>query len=200
MLHSEDYEAMDDDDEEDTYYQDERGDDELKFPVVVGQGGGGGRAGTGRAGGTGGAYAAPSTSSPLHVHSSPKPMPVTDIEQLPVSPGGAYVPSLSEDQIVLPGSAIQKAMALSLEGAEGLRKEGEDSECVICMEGFETSNPKMLTLCNCGMNKTLFHYSCLLEWTQKTDTCPSCRHELLWEEMTAPPRDEDGGEESGGEA
>ena len=44
----------------------------------------------------------------------------------------------------------------------------------------------MLTLCSCGMNKTSFHYACLLQWTAHNETCPSCRHELLWEETSAP--------------
>lgn len=33
----------------------------------------------------------------------------------------------------------------------------------------------MLTLCSCGVNKTFFHYSCLLQWLSKHSYCPACR-------------------------
>ena len=34
----------------------------------------------------------------------------------------------------------------------------------------------MLTLCSCGVNKTFFHYSCLLQWLAKHSYCPACRY------------------------
>lgn len=36
-------------------------------------------------------------------------------------------------------------------------------------------DPEMLTLCSCGVNKTFFHYSCLLQWLSKHSYCPACR-------------------------
>ncbi|CBJ28243.1 conserved unknown protein [Ectocarpus siliculosus] len=58
----------------------------------------------------------------------------------------------------------------------------EERECVICMEEFSKEDPEMLTLCSCGVNKTFFHYSCLLQWLSKHSYCPACRGYLFFEE------------------
>jgi hypothetical protein len=113
---------------------------------------------------------------------TPERLPATSLASF--SPASAASPGalVDPDAFVLPGSALQAALALSMQDVVG--KPGtEGDECVICMDTFTAEDPKMLTLCNCGMNKTNFHYSCLLQWTSKSSTCPSCRHELLWEEM-----------------
>ena len=89
--------------------------------------------------------------------------------------------SLNSDKLILPGSDLQQAIALSMEGT---KLQPGISECVICMDVFDEFNPIMLTLCGCGMNKTQFHYNCLLEWISKDTNCPACRDELLWEERT----------------
>ena len=59
-------------------------------------------------------------------------------------------------------------------------------ECVICMEEFDENNPEMPVLCECGINKTFFHYACLLEWLAKEDNCPVCRKTLFFEEIGEP--------------
>ncbi|RLN96525.1 hypothetical protein BBJ28_00018296 [Nothophytophthora sp. Chile5] len=43
-------------------------------------------------------------------------------------------------------------------------------------------NPKVRTLCNCGMNRTNFHLSCLLEWLNRDANCPVCRAYLFFED------------------
>eukprot|EP00904_Undaria_pinnatifida_P003249 jgi/Undpi1/12925/HiC_scaffold_7.g02591.m1 len=90
---------------------------------------------------------------------------------------------------------------------EAVRRAGaqeEERECVICMDEFTKEDPEMLTLCSCGVNKTFFHYSCLLQWLAKHSYCPACRGYLFFEErhMGAnrgePPATNAAGGDSGG--
>lgn len=95
------------------------------------------------------------------------------------------VPTISTDQVVLPGSDLQMEMAKAMLAQLGTNKGHEhDDECVICMEGFDPTNPRMPTLCGCGENKTYFHLPCLYQWVdQGGSKCPSCRKRLRWEEF-----------------
>jgi hypothetical protein len=89
------------------------------------------------------------------------------------------VPTISPEEIVMPGSKLQAQMALA--AAKSLEQMGD--ECVICMEGFDPTNPRMPTLCGCGQNKTYFHLPCLYQWIEQNKNCPSCRKRLRWEEF-----------------
>jgi Ring finger domain len=90
------------------------------------------------------------------------------------------IPCINSDEIVFPGSALQKEMAAQLTCA---KLKDEDEECVICMEPFSFDNPRMPTLCACGENKTFFHLPCLYQWIEQCENCPSCRQKLAWEEF-----------------
>jgi len=120
------------------------------------------------------------------------------------------IPSIAPDMIVLPGSELQKQMAEhalamvlgtsaktsssdtadapagtspAAKKSSSLLHDSED-ECVICMEGFDPTNPRMPTLCGCGENKTYFHLPCLYQWVEQSGRyCPSCRKKLRWEEF-----------------
>mmetsp|Transcript_9688 Transcript_9688/g.17637 ORF Transcript_9688/g.17637 Transcript_9688/m.17637 type:complete len:243 (-) Transcript_9688:166-894(-) len=89
------------------------------------------------------------------------------------------MPTIDADEVVLPGSALQQEMAKSM--SLSLEEQGE--ECVICLENFDATNPKMPTLCGCGENKTYFHLPCLYQWIEQSRDCPSCRKRLRWEEF-----------------
>jgi hypothetical protein len=91
-------------------------------------------------------------------------------------------PSIAPEEVVIPGSILQKQMSLSLQD-KGILAESSVDECVICMETFDASNPKMPTLCGCGENMTLFHLPCLYQWVEKCRDCPSCRRQLNWQEL-----------------
>ena len=88
-------------------------------------------------------------------------------------------PAIETDEIVLPGSQLQLDMAKQM----AAKLESQDDECVICMEGFDESNPRMPTLCGCGENKTYFHLPCLYQWIDRSEECPSCRKKITWEEF-----------------
>ncbi|TYZ69210.1 hypothetical protein PybrP1_011921 [[Pythium] brassicae (nom. inval.)] len=71
----------------------------------------------------------------------------------------------------------------SYQEVTGVVDEGErDLECVMCLDTFSSLNPKVRTLCNCGMNRTNFHMSCLLEWKNRAAKCPVCREYLYYED------------------
>lgn len=89
------------------------------------------------------------------------------------------MPTIDPDEVVLPGSALQHEMAVHMSST--LEEQGD--ECVICMEGFDATNPRMPTLCGCGENKTYFHLPCLYQWIEQSRDCPSCRKRLRWEEF-----------------
>lgn len=89
------------------------------------------------------------------------------------------IPTIDLEEVVLPGSELQKQMARTV----SLNLEAQGDECVICMEGFDPTNPRMPTLCGCGQNKTYFHLPCLYQWMEQSEDCPSCRQRLRWEEF-----------------
>mmetsp|Transcript_12438 Transcript_12438/g.36126 ORF Transcript_12438/g.36126 Transcript_12438/m.36126 type:complete len:330 (+) Transcript_12438:465-1454(+) len=91
-----------------------------------------------------------------------------------------YVPTIAESEVVVPGSKLQKAMAIA---AAKAFDDNDEDECVICMEPFDPTNPRMPTLCGCGQNKTYFHLPCLYQWIDQNEECPSCRQPLRWEEF-----------------
>lgn len=111
----------------------------------------------------------------------------SNVEASPLRTATVYkslndIPSIALDEVVMPGSKLQKQMSLRLQG-KGILSEAEVDECVICMEAFDDSNPRMPTICGCGENKTFFHLPCLYQWVEKSRECPSCRQELTWREF-----------------
>lgn len=52
----------------------------------------------------------------------------------------------------------------------------EEDACPICLEEYDTENPKMVT--NCEHD---FHLSCLLEWMERSDLCPVCDKEMVFD-------------------
>lgn len=89
------------------------------------------------------------------------------------------VPTIYSNEFILPGSDIQKNMAMAMK----LHMDDQDDECVICMDAFTHDNPRMPTLCGCGENKTFFHLPCLYQWIEENKNCPQCRTVLRWEEF-----------------
>ncbi|ETV99279.1 hypothetical protein H310_08017 [Aphanomyces invadans] len=79
-------------------------------------------------------------------------------------------------------TSIDAYMPLAAPSANVEVADGVELECVMCLDTFDAGNPRIRTLCNCGMNRTNFHLSCLLEWTNRDSTCPVCRENLFFEE------------------
>ena len=97
------------------------------------------------------------------------------------------IPTISPAEIVLPGSLLQQQMAEQMAAVLKINDKetntDDEDECVICMEQFDATNPRMPTLCGCGENKTYFHLPCLYQWIEQSKHCPTCRETLTWEEF-----------------
>ncbi|KAK4339298.1 hypothetical protein RND71_040760 [Anisodus tanguticus] len=52
----------------------------------------------------------------------------------------------------------------------------EDDVCPTCLEEYDADNPRILTKCNHH-----FHLSCILEWMERSETCPICNQEMIYE-------------------
>ncbi|KAL3622146.1 putative E3 ubiquitin-protein ligase rhb1a [Castilleja foliolosa] len=52
----------------------------------------------------------------------------------------------------------------------------DEDACPTCLEEYEAENPKIMTKCNHH-----FHMSCILEWMERSDTCPICDQEMIYE-------------------
>ncbi|KAJ0673327.1 putative transcription factor C2H2 family [Helianthus annuus] len=50
----------------------------------------------------------------------------------------------------------------------------EEDVCPTCFEEYDTENPRIVTKCN-----HQFHLSCILEWMERSNTCPICSQVFL---------------------
>lgn len=112
---------------------------------------------------------------------------IIDVHASPLRTATVYkslddIPSIASEEVVMPGSTLQRQMSIRLKD-KGILSESSVDECVICMEAFDEFNPRMPTLCGCGENKTYFHLPCLYQWVEKCNECPSCREPLAWQEF-----------------
>jgi hypothetical protein len=112
------------------------------------------------------------------------PSPLRQAMSFTATNDANHLCTIHADEIVLPGSMIQQQMAeqMILTGTYNNNATMVD-ECVICMEPFDSTNPRMPTLCHCGTNKTYFHLPCLYQWIEQSENCPSCRTKITWEEF-----------------
>nr|XP_043638623.1 probable E3 ubiquitin-protein ligase RHB1A [Erigeron canadensis] len=67
-------------------------------------------------------------------------------------------------------SEIEKSGELKKPSGPNLPPE----ECPTCLEEYDEDNPKIVTKC-----EHHFHLSCILEWMERSDTCPVCDQEMI---------------------
>ncbi|KAL6979566.1 RING-type E3 ubiquitin transferase [Sarracenia purpurea var. burkii] len=53
--------------------------------------------------------------------------------------------------------------------------EEEEDGCPICLEEYDAENPKLIGKCDHH-----FHLACILEWMERSDTCPVCDQEMVF--------------------
>eukprot|EP00262_Sarcandra_glabra_P008452 TRINITY_DN21985_c0_g1_i1.p1 TRINITY_DN21985_c0_g1~~TRINITY_DN21985_c0_g1_i1.p1 ORF type:complete len:219 (-),score=41.12 TRINITY_DN21985_c0_g1_i1:507-1163(-) len=51
----------------------------------------------------------------------------------------------------------------------------EEDVCPTCFEEYDAENPRIITKCDHH-----FHLSCILEWMERSDTCPICDQEMIF--------------------
>ncbi|XP_073130490.1 probable E3 ubiquitin-protein ligase RHB1A [Henckelia pumila] len=51
----------------------------------------------------------------------------------------------------------------------------EEDVCPTCLEEYDVENPKIITKCDHH-----FHLACILEWMERSDTCPVCDQEMVF--------------------
>lgn len=51
----------------------------------------------------------------------------------------------------------------------------EEHVCPTCLEEYDDDNPKIIA--KCGHH---FHLACILEWKERSDTCPVCDQEMIF--------------------
>ncbi|KAL6986280.1 RING-type E3 ubiquitin transferase [Sarracenia purpurea var. burkii] len=56
-----------------------------------------------------------------------------------------------------------------------LAVEEEEDVCPICLEEYDDENPKLITKC-----EHHYHLACILEWMERSDTCPVCDQEMIF--------------------
>ncbi|KAM6556696.1 hypothetical protein CsatB_003715 [Cannabis sativa] len=52
----------------------------------------------------------------------------------------------------------------------------EEDGCPICLEEYDKENPKLNTKC-----EHHFHLACILEWMERSETCPVCDQEMIFD-------------------
>ncbi|XP_057814920.1 E3 ubiquitin-protein ligase At3g02290 isoform X1 [Cryptomeria japonica] len=53
----------------------------------------------------------------------------------------------------------------------------EEDVCPTCLEEYDEENPQITTKCDHH-----YHLSCILEWMERSDTCPICDQEMIFSE------------------
>ncbi|XP_078148396.1 putative E3 ubiquitin-protein ligase RHB1A isoform X1 [Carex rostrata] len=61
---------------------------------------------------------------------------------------------------------------------ESLPLAEDEDDCPICLEEYDKENPRYFTRC-----EHEFHLACLLDWMERSETCPVCDQILMIEEM-----------------
>ncbi|XP_009799995.1 putative E3 ubiquitin-protein ligase RHB1A [Nicotiana tabacum] len=54
----------------------------------------------------------------------------------------------------------------------------EEDVCPTCLEEYDGDNPRIVAKCNHH-----FHLSCILEWMERSQTCPICNQDMIYEDL-----------------
>ncbi|KAG8090850.1 hypothetical protein GUJ93_ZPchr0011g28032 [Zizania palustris] len=116
------------------------------------------------------------TSTPDTYRAPPAPLPY-DVG-LPV----AENPDLEKSDLKSKTDDQQESLKVDEYGSceKGVPEDKLDEEdvCPICLEEYDEENPRSLTKC-----EHHFHLCCILEWMERSETCPVCDQITLIDEI-----------------
>uniref|UniRef100_A0A0D3HKR0 RING-type E3 ubiquitin transferase n=3 Tax=Oryza TaxID=4527 RepID=A0A0D3HKR0_9ORYZ len=108
------------------------------------------------------------TSTPDTYRAPPAPLPYDVSLPVPENPDleKSDLKSKTDDQ---QEESLEVDEFKSCEKCVAEDKPDEEDVCPICLEEYDAENPRSLTKC-----EHHFHLCCILEWMERSDTCPVC--------------------------
>ncbi|GAB4857406.1 hypothetical protein Ancab_015315 [Ancistrocladus abbreviatus] len=102
-----------------------------------------------------------------------------DVEMANVSSAGAIttggsVEILEKDLKETEGKPQPDSEIEGKKSCESIFLAEEEHDCPICLEEYDEENPEILTKC-----EHHFHLACILEWMERSETCPVCEQEVV---------------------
>ncbi|CAN1778098.1 Probable E3 ubiquitin-protein ligase RHB1A, partial [Linum perenne] len=134
------------------------------------------------------------TSVPDAYRPPPTPMPFDVVIGRPQTPPGAHETCANKndgglqecEDVKEPGktkSDLELDPVEELEEVEISKPVGpfippteEEDCCPTCLEEYDDENPRIITKC-----EHHFHLACILEWMERSDTCPVCDKEMIFD-------------------
>lgn len=120
------------------------------------------------------------TSTPDTYRAPPAPLPY-DVS-LPVTENPDSCADLEKSDIKSKTDDQQESLKVdeyeSCEKGVSEDKAEEEDVCPICLEEYDEENPRSITKC-----EHHFHLCCILEWMERSETCPVCDQVTLIDEM-----------------
>ncbi|XP_062200781.1 probable E3 ubiquitin-protein ligase RHB1A isoform X2 [Phragmites australis] len=120
------------------------------------------------------------TSTPDTYQAPPAPLPYDVVLAVPDNPD--LEKSGTKSKIDDQQESIADQESLKVDGScnKGFPEDKPDEEdvCPICLEEYDEGNPRSVTKC-----EHHFHLCCILEWMERSDTCPVCDQITLVDEM-----------------
>ncbi|PAN47848.1 hypothetical protein PAHAL_9G340400 [Panicum hallii] len=122
------------------------------------------------------------TSTPDTYRAPPAPLPYDVVLAVPDNPDSGLEKSDIKNKTDDQQDFINDQESLKVDESckKGVPEDKPDEEdvCPICLEEYDEENPCSVTKC-----EHHFHLCCILEWMERSDTCPVCDQITLVDEM-----------------
>ncbi|KAG2403964.1 hypothetical protein LR48_Vigan03g000900 [Vigna angularis] len=103
-----------------------------------------------------------------------------DADSESLSLGGKWNDTSEDGSKEYRKSSVRLSSAKLTTGAGVVYSSSEvEDVCPTCLEEYTEENPKILTKCSHH-----FHLGCIYEWMERSDNCPVCGKEMVFDETT----------------